>query len=368
MGSFGHVQGGIFMLKRALVCFLILSGWFWFGGPSAHADQAAAPASFTVTPVLPRDNASHIAYFQFPVHPREHRTLSLRVTNQSQQLGAYAVVPRVAGTNTNGTLDYSIGNHLAQLPAQAATLFAPSQRHVTVPAHTSRLVDFQLTAPKQSFKGIMLTGFTVSQINDSQHTQAAKHRTAGIVARTNYVVACEFYNHRLSQLLPPNITFKGGQYRLVNGQPQLALGMFNHTAELVGQGQLTAKLQQATGKTVAKFDQRPLTLAPQSRFNLNLAPQQHQLAAGKYTLTGNLSTQGGFTFPFTVPVTITPQQAQSVKQHIASLGPKKPVNWLLIGLIVLISVVLVLLALNLYALRGHRLPWAQPQLRHHLKG
>lgn len=94
MGSFGHVQGGIFMLKRALVCFLILSGWFWFGGPSAHADQAAAPASFTVTPVLPRDNASHIAYFQFPVHPREHRTLSLRVTNQSQQLGAYAVVPR----------------------------------------------------------------------------------------------------------------------------------------------------------------------------------------------------------------------------------------------------------------------------------
>ncbi|CAJ1227795.1 DUF916 domain-containing protein [Levilactobacillus zymae] len=339
------------LIRWGLVGSLLILGLF--GGTCAHA-ATPANGAFSVAPILPRDNQSGVAYFKFATKPGQTRDLRLRVTNQTHAPAAYDVTPRLASTNTNGYLDYGHNNTNAALPAQARDLFQPSHRQVVqIPAQTSRVVHVKFTGPKKSFAGIMLGGITVAHHAD--HQPAATKGT-GIVATTEYVVAAEFYQHRAATPLTPAVTFKSAQYRLAQAHPQLTLQVVNHTADLVAQGHLKAKLTNLAGKTVAKFDQAQLMFAPQDAFSLNLPVTAQHLTAGKYTLTGMLTTPGDFNFPINLPLTVSPQRARAVDQHAANFKKRAPVNWGLVAILGLLGMILVsLLGVMTLLLRGHRL-------------
>lgn len=324
----------LFFWKGLLVGLL---GWGMISFPvRALADAGTA---YTVTPELPRDNAAATSYFKFKVTPGQKRQLRLKIANTGTRAATYTATLKIATTNANGNLDYSQNNFNAALPAQANALFAPNAaQHVLVPAKAARWVSFHFTAPKRQFKGVMLAGFTV---RPQQAKNTPKH--SGIVATTEYAVALEFYNRRPTAQLVPKLTFEWAKYRLAQAHPQMTLHITNHAASLASQGDLTAQLKTKTGRVVTTFHRQQLLFAPQSSFGLNLDLTQHPLKAGDYRLSGQLRNHGGQVSSFGLPVTVTPQQAQSIEQHRAHFEPRPKFNWQFWTILALLSAILIAL-------------------------
>ncbi|HIW72517.1 MAG TPA: DUF916 and DUF3324 domain-containing protein [Candidatus Levilactobacillus faecigallinarum] len=310
-----------------ITMFFTLFGILLLGFPTLVA--SADTSAFNVTPLLPRDNAPMASYFQFMTHPDEQRTLHLKITNQGTKLGTYDITPRIATTNSNGYLDYSLDNTNDALPAHTNQLFEKGRIRTTIAPNTTKDIPISFHAPKQSFKGILLAGLTVSQHQTNKTVQKGNR----IVARTEYVIALETYQHKPQSIGLPNITFKGARYQLAQALPQITLGITNHSPQLVSQGMLTATLRDAAGKATAKFKKEQLLFAPQSAFGLNLSLNNRQLPAGAYTLVGRLKAHGGGEYPFEFPVEITAAQTRNVKRHAADFAAKPTHNWLLDGAI-----------------------------------
>lgn len=321
---------------RYLIYPLVVTLWLIGDLYPVHNAQAntSTPATFSATPILPADNAAQATYFRFTMHPKQQRTLKIKITNQGQQTAQYDVIPRVASTNSNGILDYGHDNHDSQLPAQSNTLFKPSRvQVVTVPARYSKMVTLKLKAPRKSFSGIMLAGITVSH----HRSPTVNHPSHGIIATTEYVTAVEFYNQRPQANLHPQLVFKQAHYHLVQAQPQLSLAINNHAPSIASQGYLNAILLDHTGKKVCRFVRNQLMFAPQSQFELNLDLKQQQLSAGNYTLVGNLTTRGQVAHRFKLPLIVTPQTTANVRRNAAKYSSKLLPDWLLYSGIVLFA-------------------------------
>ncbi|GEO68353.1 DUF916 domain-containing protein [Levilactobacillus acidifarinae] len=320
--------------------------------PNTTVRAATGPTTngaFTVSPVLPQDNRQSASYFDFASHPGQHRTLQLKVTNQSAHAQVYHVTPRLASTNTNGYLDYGHDNHNPALPAQTTALFQPSRgQTVQVSPGQTQTVHFTFKAPTKAFAGILLGGFTVGQ----RERPTTHLKGTGIVAATEYVVALRTYNHQPRRLNRSQVTFQTAQYRLIHAQPQIVMRVANRTPALVSQGKLAARVVNDAGKAVAKVNLSSLLFAPQDTFNLNLDLATHQLPAGRYTLAGHLATRGGFDYPISLPVTVTKQQANSVSRH-AVVAPSKPTNWWLVTTMVLAGMLIGVGGLEFYRFRRH---------------
>lgn len=310
----------------------------------SHAATGTPGHPYTVTPVLPADNQDHASYFKLAVRPHQHRRLRLKIANQGKTAQRYDVVARIATTNSNGIVDYSRNNRAKMLPAQATALFAPQAQTVRVPAQATRTVTVELTVPAHAFKGVMLAGLTVREHTTATALKATKG--TGVVARAEYVVALEFYTHRPINLGSPDLTVHRAQYQLAQAYPQVALAMVNRTPALVSQGRLHATLTTAAGKKVRHFQRNDLLFAPQSQFTLGLDLGSQALAAGQYTLTGTLKTRGGFTYPFTLPLTVTRQNVRQVTRHGVVKASARTFNWLwavvggLSGLVLVLALVI----------------------------
>lgn len=329
----------------------LIVGLLAWGMVSFPLGAMADTGAYTVTPELPRDNAAATSYFKFKVTPGQQRRLRLKLTNMGAQAATYTATLKIATTNANGNLDYSQNNFNSKLPAQANALFTPNRaQSVSVPAKTARWVSFHFTAPQHKFKGIMLAGFTVRP----QKVAQATPKQSGIVATTEYAVALEFYNQQPTAQLVPKLTFEWAKYRLAQAHPQMTVHITNHAASLASQGDLTAQLKTKTGQAVTAFRRHQLLFAPQSSFGLNLDLTQHPLKAGEYILSGQLRNRGGQISSFRLPVTVTPQQAQSIEQHRAHFGPRPKFNWQFWAILTLLIAILMALLSVAYLLWQRR--------------
>ncbi|MCI1553081.1 MAG: DUF916 and DUF3324 domain-containing protein [Levilactobacillus sp.] len=336
-------------LVLALVCFTILGLGV---SVTAQAASNGTPASFTVAPELPTDNAKRVDYFDFKVTPGQKRVLVLSVTNNGQKTNTFDITPRIASTNTNGILDYGTNNTNAQLPAQLKQIMTPARtKSVKVLGKHTVKVPFKFTAPAKRFSGVMLGGFTIAEHGANRRSQA-KHKATGVVAHVQYVIGLEFYNQRSRTVTAPVVKFRQAHYGLAQARPTLRLGMANQTRGLVGQGKLRAKLTNSQQKVVKQFTKEQMTFAPQSNFNLNLDLENKQLAAGTYTLAGTLTAKGGYSWRFQKQFTVTNAQVANVKKHAANFGPQKTWKDYLMDAIVVLAVLVLLYELYKW-LRKH---------------
>lgn len=137
-----------------LVLFVTL-GSLGLGQMTARADSQKVPASFTVAPELPADNAKRVDYFDFKVTPGQKRNLVLAVTNNSEKTKTFDVTPRIASTNANGILDYGTNNTNPKLPAQLKQIISPARtQSVKVLGKHTVKVAFKFTAPAKAFDAL----------------------------------------------------------------------------------------------------------------------------------------------------------------------------------------------------------------------
>lgn len=325
----------------ALVCFTVLG--IGLGTPiNAQAAGNSAPASFTVAPELPADNAKRVDYFDFKVTPGQKRDLVLSVTNNAKKTTTFDITPRIASTNTNGILDYGTNNTNAKLPAQLKQIMTPARtKSVKVLGKHTVKVPFKFTAPAKRFTGVMLGGFTIAEHGANQQSKS-KSKATGVVAHVQYVIGLEFYNKISHTVTAPIVKFYQAHYGLAQARPTLSLGMANRTRGLVGQGKLTAKLTDSQQKVVKHFTREQMTFAPQSNFKLNLDLENKQLAAGTYTLSGTLTAKGGYSWHFQKQLTVTNAQVANVKKNAANFGPQKTWKDYLMYAIVILAVLVLL--------------------------
>lgn len=328
----------------ALILFVTLGSWA-LGGRSMSASAASqrVPASFTVAPELPADNAKRVDYFDFKVTPGQKRVLVLSVTNNAKQTKTFDVTPRIASTNANGILDYGTNNTNPKLPAQLKQIISPARtQSVKVLGKHTVKVSYKFTAPAKTFDGLMLGGFTIAEHNAAKQARSSAKKSTGIVAHVQYVVGLEFYNAIKRTTTAPDVKIGQAGYRLAQARPTLTLGMANKTAGLVGQGQLHATLTNAKQEKVMTFTKQQMTFAPQSQFKLNMDLKTKQLAAGHYVLAGTLTAKGGYSWTFHKDFTVTNAQANNVKRHAANFGPRKTwKDYLMYAIVALAILVLI---------------------------
>lgn len=327
-----------------LVLVLLTVLGIGLGNPStdAHAAGNGTPASFTVAPELPSDNAKQVDYFDFKVTPGQKRVLVLSVTNNAKTTTTFDITPRIASTNTNGILDYGTNNTNAKLPAQIKQIVSPATtKSVKVLGKHTVKVPFKFTAPTKRFTGVMLGGFTIAEHGANQRSQK-KSKATGVVAHVQYVIGLEFYNAVKRSVSAPIVKIYQAHYGLAQARPTLSLGMANQTPGLVGQGKLHATLKNDQQKVVKHFTKEQMTFAPQSKFKLNMDLENKQLAAGHYTLAGTITSKGGYSWHFQRGLTVTNAQAANVKKHAANFGPQKTWKDYLMYAIVILAVLVLL--------------------------
>lgn len=306
-------------------------------------------ASYTVSPVLPADNAPKTGFFQFKIKPKERRALPLNITNQDSSPATYVITPHIASTNSSGTIDYTHDNHSPQLPAQAAQLFRPVHaQRVTVSPHATKRVTVKLTAPAKSFNGIILAALEIHQAGKRSPVQHSNQPQVTIA--TAFTIGVIFYNHIPHNVLDSQLDIKRASYHAAYGQPTVAMTINNRTPNIVADGQLTATLTDQKGHTTQHLRQAHLLMAPQNQFDLNLKLNDRELAAGHYTLDGKLTTRGGVIHPFRLSMIVTPQMASRVHQKIPA-KTSSPTNWALkvvLGILILTTCMLGGLVVHLW--------------------
>lgn len=238
----------------------------------------AAVNQFTVTPLLPSDNAATKGYFDLTLPAGTKRTLQLRLHNEATTAQTLVVTPTNAITGTNGVITYPNGLEAngPTHPTFGSVLTQPLAQKVRLAAGASKTVSYAMTVPK--FRGLILGAFAVN--SQTAKTKGAKR--GGLVNLAQYLIGVSL--HGTPATVTPRLKLPQVRYSDKQNRPQLTARINNDQPALVGKVTLLARVYRGQRRVTAhRFT--GMNFAPANRFWVTLPLDvKSGLSAGRYRL------------------------------------------------------------------------------------
>ncbi|WP_270598339.1 DUF916 and DUF3324 domain-containing protein [Enterococcus asini] len=319
--------------------FILVVLFFGLCFSQSQAQAATKTITYSVKTKLPASQIDGAkSYFDLKLAPGQKETLTLYLTNHSEQEIKLHIEPNTAVTNKNGVFDYSFSKTKDQLDKSLRFSFrdlVTGPKDVTLKGKETKEVSYELTLPKESFDGILLGGFYVSQ-TDEPGTEP----TQMIVNKKAYAIAVSIKGN--NKKITSKLNLNDVKPALENYRTTVTANLQNPQPELIKQMKVVAKIMKAGDTQVLHQTERDqLGMVPNSNFDFPISWDNQPLEQGEYTLDLTVTSANG-DWHFSKNFTIAGKEAKQLNQTAVDL-PKEDNRLLLLcgilsGIILLLVV------------------------------
>lgn len=280
--------------------------------------------------------------------PGQTVDLKLMVINQENSKRNFLYSVNTSYTNDNGELAYNSSNVKdPSLKIQTKNTATPQKSVFAVPGNTTATITFKITIPKQSFKGTLLGGVTVSPY---------KEKAKGTVSSNGTLLKNKF-----SYSIPIQIHQKGAESdptklairtvkpnRVVASShptPGVLANVHNSQNDFVTGMSLRAVVTKKGDKNFKIVSTSTnQSIAPTSNYNYSISWGKKALQSGNYHLKMTYKTQGGLKgYVLNKDFSIT-NDAAAKYNKLAGIKP----NYLWLYILLAILALAIILGLGIY--------------------
>ncbi|WP_054025664.1 DUF916 and DUF3324 domain-containing protein [Bacillus sp. FJAT-28004] len=347
-------------MKKGLL-MLLVSLWIGLGMVANHDTAFAGSMSYSVKANIPKNQINKkLTYFDLKMSPGSKQTISLTVKNGSTEEIELIIEPNTAITNQNGVIDYSKHDHEkdSSLKYAFSELITPKQK-VTLKGNETKNVPFTIQMPEKSFDGIILGGFQIYEINQTDKTQA--NHNVQINNKFSYVIGVKLTETEKS--VRPDLKLNEVQAGLMNYRPVVTANLQNIEAVIVNNLDVDARVtKEGQQKTLHETKKSKLSMAPNSNFDFPISWDGKQLEPGKYHIyvTAN---DGNQTWRFDKMFEIKSKDAQQINEVAVETTAEKGNRFVYWGMGAIILILLfIIFILLLKKKRGENHPNDEQQI------
>lgn len=292
----------------------------------AHADGA----DFTVATVQNQyQNPTNNGYFALKMPAKAETDLKVTIYNTGTTPETFNLAVNSGVTNLNTALDY------AKTPAKG-TLSVP-QKEVTVAPGANTVVTVHLKLPDVSFAGKLLGGITVTR-----QIETNEKKTTGLTDQFAYAVPIVIRQN--DDAVTPKLTATHLKLLTANHNNNLVADIQNVTPTILNGVTLKSELVDQSGRVVFSKTDSNHSIAPQSNFTYRSSLGNQSFASGRYTYRLTVTDNANHTWTWQQPLTLNQSQSDSINNTAKHNTVKKPINWIIIGMIAMAVVIFLLLA------------------------
>ncbi|ANJ70112.1 MULTISPECIES: DUF916 and DUF3324 domain-containing protein [Latilactobacillus] len=311
----------------------------------SHQPVQAEKVTYSVTPVYPDNQTdTELGYYDLKVTPGQKQEVGVRVQNSGTKPITVDVTPTTATTNENGLIDYTGTNTKrdSSLKYSFSDMMSGAQR-VKVPANGEQTVTFDLTVPNESFKGLVLGGFYISQVPKSQVDQALERKGgATLTNQYSYILAAKLTES--DEMVHPSLRLNKVKAGLINSHTAVLANVQNVKANSVGKMVVKGEIRKVGSNKVLYQNKRSdLEMAPNSNFNYGIDLKNQPLKAGKYNIKLRVTSNKG-SWLLSKNFEITRQEVAKYNDKAVELPENN--NWwlyVIIGIMIVIILLLIIL-------------------------
>ncbi|WP_423253431.1 DUF916 and DUF3324 domain-containing protein [Melissococcus plutonius] len=273
-----------------LLLFGCFSFFFLISMP-VYANEQQNKINFEIKAVLPENQLSDKTYYDLKVAPGQEQNLTLKLKNTSGHAIKVRINTNNATTNVNGMIDYS-KHQQKMLGNPTFEEMIGSSQAVSLLPFEEKIVSFHLKIPKNGFKGTVLGGFYCYE--EEMKNQTKQHKT-----QKNLVIANRFSYTIGVQLtctndkVKPNIQLTKIKPGLSNGYLTIFSTIENRAPLLLSQLSMKATITKKNQQNILYREEKTISLAPRSLFELPINLNNSPLKKGIYLLTIKLIDENG---------------------------------------------------------------------------
>ncbi|MBO0440795.1 DUF916 and DUF3324 domain-containing protein [Candidatus Enterococcus ikei] len=265
--------------KLSAFLFAIIFLLFSFTtGSIGHASEI----DFSVKAILPENQRSkEISYFDLRVVPGETQTLSVELTNDTDEDITVYASANSAITNDNGVVDYSYNDTKKDSSADFTfSEIATIPKEITLPKNSTKIVECVINIPKNPFDGYVLGGLYFEQ---KQEKETKSQGALAVGNRFSYVVGVLL--SETDKDVRPELALNEVKATQINGNNAVTMNIQDKKAAMIKKLQVDAKLYYED-ETKPRYEnhQESLTMAPNTNFNYKIDLKEQPFVAGNYTV------------------------------------------------------------------------------------
>lgn len=302
----------------------------------AHADGAG----FTVATVQNQyQSTSNNGYFSLKMPAKSETTLGLTVYNTGTESATFNIAVNSGITGINTSLDY------AKLPEkgvlsvpqnlQFSHIASLPQKEITVGPGASTIVSINLTLPDVAFSGKLLGGITITR-----QIRTDEKKATGLTSQFTYAVPIVI--HQTDDELTPKLEADHLRLLTANHNNDLVADIKNVTPTILNGVTIKSELLDHSGRIVFSKTDENHSIAPQSNFTYRSSLGNQSFATGSYTYRLTMTDNANHNWQWQQQLAINQKQSDSINNTAKHNTIKKPINWIVVGLVVMVALVIIL--------------------------
>ncbi|WP_413517482.1 DUF916 and DUF3324 domain-containing protein [Carnobacterium maltaromaticum] len=331
---------------------LIMVAFFFLSSQLVpYIAQADDNMAYSVSAVIPENQIDKtLTYFDLKMEPNQKQEIVLNVSNASDKEEIIVITPNNAKTNQNGVIDYSQskGEGDSSLTVPLTSAISEAQE-VSLAPNESKQVTFTLQMPEKEFDGVILGGFYIAKKENKDKAEESE-KNVQIVNNYSYVIGIQLSENTAE--VKPNLKLNQIKPALLNYRTAVTANIQNTKATKIKDLSVDGKvMRKGSSDVLHETVKENLSMAPNSNFDFPINWDNQTLEAGTYTVKLNAKS-GEDEWKFEKDFEISAKGSNKLNKEAVELE-KKPVNWLMIILIVIGSFIL-LISLIFYFIYRHK--------------
>lgn len=327
------------MKNRLLMCISLLLSVFSFvyGQNEVYAEENMSP-DFTVSANLPENQIDNVTgYFHIALTSGQDQTLTVDITNTTNEV--ITVIPSLATatTNSNGVISYKETSDVSDesLSIDFKAISSLSDTEIVLESFETKTVTLFVELPETAIEGQILGGVSFEE----KYSEQKEESSAMVVNRFSYNIAVmiELGDEMPENALQLNEVFADQR----SGFNFIEANLQNTAERMISSLAVEATIYRSGEETPLYISNRTgLKMAPNSNFNYGIDLQQTPIQPGEYTIHLMIEADDK-AYEFEKAFKVTAEEANHLNESAVLVETQNNSN--LIIVISIASVVLVLI-------------------------
>lgn len=337
-------------VTTSLVSILSLVSLFFPMIGFANEANPTDAGGFSFEVIQPENQRNkEVAYFDLLMEPSKKQTVQIKMNNSSDQEITVDVSLNSSKTNSNGVIEYGpskIKKDASLIHDFTDIVKAPEK--VTIPANSTKLVDFTITMPEKSFEGYIAGGIQLQQADSGV---AEETETGMVINKFAYLVGV-LLSESDSKDLEPNMQLNKVYPELQNYRNAVFVNFSNVKPVYAEDMTVSVQIMRKSSETILYETKKSnMRMAPNSMIDFPVSLNGEKMAPGDYRAKILVTTATGGKWQWDEAFEITDQEADQFNAADLSLVQAGEINWLLIasivgGVLVIAILIFILVARN----------------------
>lgn len=245
----------------------------------------ASTVDYSVQPIPAEfQQNKDVTYFDLKVNPNESKKIYVDVKNGSDKSIKINTFIDKATTNSNGVVEYKNSSKFESinLKHDISEIIKPEITDITLAAHETKRIAYEIKMPKESFDGQIVGGVNFIQ-NDPETEKNSASDKSSMAVKNQYAYTISVVLHGDKDLKKNSVDLGNIKADQINGRNSIQIPIQNKTAAFLNKVQVEATIkEEKSNKTVYQDKKIGGQIAPNSVYKFELGTDSKKLEPGDY--------------------------------------------------------------------------------------